>query len=95
MNNIAHLDLKPENILFDKDLRLKLADFGFATVTKGETEGSSGTKRFYMSPEAFIGDKYNAFKADIFSAGVILFILMTRQVLFNFANFKYELYWKF
>lgn len=77
---IAHRDLKPENLLFDNDFNLKLVDFGFAYVyKKGENPRTMmrtelGTKG-YMAPEILDHEKYTE-AADIFAAGVILFICL-------------------
>ena len=73
----AHRDLKPENVLLSEDFVLKIADFGFATLFDGinllKTE--CGT-RSYMCPEILKGQKYSGTAADIFSSGVILFIIL-------------------
>ena len=74
-NKVAHRDLKPENLLLDEEMSLKLADFGFATLFDEETKNKTklGTER-YMSPELLNKKPYSASKADVFAAGVILFI---------------------
>ena len=78
VNNIAHRDLKPENLLLDENLNLKLADFGFATIVEDGEKNKTrlGTER-YMCPELFTKTPYDAQKADIFAAGVILFIFFS------------------
>lgn len=77
-HNIAHRDLKPENLLLDENLNLKLADFGFATIVEDGEKNKTrlGTER-YMCPELFTKTPYDAQKADIFAAGVILFIFFS------------------
>jgi serine/threonine protein kinase len=49
--SIAHRDLKPENILFDKDFRLRVADWGFGTIFKEGRKNQTilGTES-YMAP---------------------------------------------
>jgi len=78
---IVHRDIKPSNILIDKSGRLKLVDFGLATIagsdklTKtGSTLGTIG----YMSPEQVKGDETDN-RSDIFSFGVILYEMLTCQ----------------
>ncbi|KAJ3672479.1 hypothetical protein LUZ60_007200 [Juncus effusus] len=76
---IVHRDLKPENILLVSDLsysQIKLADFGLATYIKPgqKLHGTVGSP-FYISPEVLSGG-YNE-KADIWSCGVILYILLS------------------
>ena len=73
---VVHRDLKLENILVDDGLNLKIADFGFATYKKiGKLKSYRGTKT-YMAPEIKEGKTYDGRQADIFSAGVILFIMV-------------------
>lgn len=89
-HNIAHRDLKPENILLEEKgstLCIKLVDFGAAvrldeTTRRREVIGSS----FYISPEALEGN-YTP-KCDMWSAGVILYILLCGQPPFNGASDK-------
>jgi len=78
-NGIAHRDLKPENLLFDAQFNLKIVDFGFSynfnkNGMKTMMRTELGTKG-YMAPEIINGVKYDE-KADIFAAGVILFIML-------------------
>jgi serine/threonine protein kinase len=75
---IAHRDLKPENLLMDDKFRLKIADFGFSnivTTTQKVMYTECGTPG-YMAPEMFLHKGYEGRVADIWSAGVILFIML-------------------
>ncbi|MCL7041212.1 hypothetical protein MKW94_001410 [Papaver nudicaule] len=79
-NGVIHRDLKPENILLPTEgscLPIKLADFGFATYVqpKEKLHGVYGTS-YYMAPEVLTGWGYDQ-AADIWSAGVILYILLS------------------
>ena len=85
---IVHRDLKPENILLDKNLNVKIADFGFASYKKIKTlETYRGTKT-YMAPEIKEEKVYDGRKSDIFSLGVILYILV--HGIFPFGEAKKE-----
>lgn len=75
---VAHRDLKPENLLFDEDFMLKVSDFGLAREAKGDLgnfrlQTRVGTEG-YKSPEMETGD-YNGLQADMFAAGVVLFVM--------------------
>ncbi|XP_016490135.2 phosphoenolpyruvate carboxylase kinase 1-like [Nicotiana tabacum] len=73
---VAHRDIKPDNILFNDGNELKLADFGSAECFReGELmSGVVGTP-YYVAPEVLSGRDYNE-KVDIWSAGVILYIML-------------------
>ncbi|MCE3049964.1 Phosphoenolpyruvate carboxylase kinase 1 [Datura stramonium] len=73
---VAHRDIKPDNILFNDWNELKLADFGSAqNFRDGELmSGVVGTP-YYVAPEVLAGRDYNE-KVDIWSAGVILYIML-------------------
>ncbi|CAH9121669.1 unnamed protein product [Cuscuta epithymum] len=76
---IVHRDLKPENILLAtraSSSPIKLADFGLATFIKpGESLRGTVGSPFYIAPEVLKGGYNEA--ADIWSAGVILYILLS------------------
>jgi serine/threonine protein kinase len=136
---ICHRDIKPENILLDSDDRVKIADFGFASIMepeKGSDFGFDDEKRTrlssiaenecngdtiqplrdfvpdcsdspkvhkfknmsskimqkmstmcgttqYMAPEIVNRDSYRGDKADIWSCGVVLFVLVTGYLPFD------------
>jgi serine/threonine-protein kinase len=78
---ICHRDIKPNNILVNKDLCLKLIDFGIAKLPESHlTLGSEimGTP-IYMAPEAFDSTHSVDFRADIFSIGVLTYELLLGQ----------------
>ena len=79
--NIVHRDLKPENILLDSqdktNLDIKISDFGFACFFNPD-EGLDLVlgSPIYMAPEIILKEKYND-KVDIWSIGVITYMLLT------------------
>ena len=95
--NIVHRDLKPENILFteeDNDINnntIKIIDFGLSRkFTRNKLSSPVGTC-YYVAPEILIKD-YSE-KCDIWSAGVILYILLSGEPPFNGSNNK-SIYYK-
>ncbi len=85
-----HRDLKLENILVDDSMNLKVADFGFATYKKINKLNSYRGTMTYMAPEIKEGKTYDGRQIDIFSTGVILFIIV--QGIFPFKEAKRDEY---
>ena len=87
---VVHRDLKLENILIDDNLNLKLADFGFACYKNIDTLKSYRGTMTYMAPEIKEGKQYKGTQVDMFSIGVILFIIV--QGIFPFKEARKEEY---
>ena len=100
----AHRDLKLENILLDKWFNVKIGDFGFCTLLKRNLKNFLGTF-CYAAPEILMRKKYDGKKIDIFSLGIILFVIVTGKKFFlmketeffylNYKNNAKENYEKF
>ena len=79
---IVHRDLKSPNLLLAVDWTVKVADFGTSRVMRGDclsTKGDAGTTN-WMSPEVLRGDTARiSEKCDIWSYGVILYEIVTRE----------------
>ena len=81
--NVAHRDLKLENILIDDLLNLKLCDFGFAVNKNIHALNQYRGTKTYMAPEIKLGKQYDGEQVDMFSMGVILFIIVQGIFPFN------------
>ncbi|KAK7049784.1 Serine/threonine-protein kinase Chk1 [Halocaridina rubra] len=96
---VTHRDLKPENLLLDENDRLKVTDFGMATLFRHqgkerELDRRCGTKP-YMAPEVLLRP-YNAEPADIWSCGVVLVALLAGELPWDEPTFSCPEYtsWK-
>jgi len=82
---VTHRDIKPSNILIDKDGRVKIVDFGLATIEgtdKLTKIGSTVGTLHYMSPEQTRGEEVDH-RSDMFSVGVVLYEMITGQLPFR------------
>lgn len=87
-NLVVHRDIKPSNVLVDKDGQVKLLDFGIATLLQGEgaapaatrltLEGGAALTPLFASPEQISGGAVTT-ATDVYSLGVLLFLLLTGQ----------------
>jgi hypothetical protein len=81
-HNIVHRDIKPANLLMQPNGRVKLTDFGVArlqdTADMTRTQGAIIGTLKYMSPEQVQGRPIDS-RADLFSAGVVLYQLLTNH----------------
>lgn len=88
---IVHRDLKPENVLLDKNKKnVKIIDFGFSNLIKDNSYklGTFCGSIAYAAPEVLSSKKYDGKKADIWSLGVMLYVMLVGQVPFKSRHVK-------
>ncbi|NWR70157.1 SNRK kinase, partial [Centropus unirufus] len=86
--HVVHRDLKPENVVFFQEQGVvKLTDFGFSNrFQPGKMLTTSCGSLAYSAPEILLGDEYDAPAVDIWSLGVILYMLVCGHPPFQEAN---------
>lgn len=87
---VVHRDVKPQNILLLSNGTIKVADFGIATFSCGETKTMTDAaigSVHYISPEQARGDATDD-KTDIYAAGVVLYEMLTGRVPFESDSAK-------
>ena len=80
--HIAHLDIKPENLLIGQNYSLKITDFDQAQTLQSSSCVSVGTSG-YRAPEIIQRKCTNIFAADVYSAGVVLYVMVAKQLPFG------------
>jgi len=80
LKEIAHLDIKPENLLVGMDFQLKISDFDHS-IRKGQSQIPTKGTLYYRAPEIIKEACEDYYAADIYSAGVILFLLKSGGML--------------
>uniref|UniRef100_A0A8C7PZ38 non-specific serine/threonine protein kinase n=1 Tax=Oncorhynchus mykiss TaxID=8022 RepID=A0A8C7PZ38_ONCMY len=83
-HHIVHRDLKTENLLLDTNMNVKLADFGFGNFyNSGEPLSTWCGSPPYAAPEVFEGKEYEGPQLDIWSLGVVLYVLVCGSLPFD------------
>ncbi|CAG5131776.1 unnamed protein product [Candidula unifasciata] len=87
--HIVHRDLKAENLLLDANMNIKIADFGFGNFFEpNELLATWCGSPPYAAPEVYEGKKYLGPQIDIWSLGVVLYVLVCGALPFDGANFQ-------
>ncbi|KAG2672916.1 hypothetical protein I3843_13G056400 [Carya illinoinensis] len=94
---VYHRDIKPENLLLDENEDLKVSDFGLSALADSKRQDgllhtTCGTPA-YVAPEVINRKGYDGAKADIWSCGVVLYVLLAGYLPFHDSNLM-EMYRK-
>ena len=85
--NISHRDLKPENLLLDDRKTIKIVDFGLSNlIENGELLKTPCGSPCYAAPEMISGKRYSGFTSDLWSVGIILFVMLCGFLPFDEDN---------
>merc|ERR1712196_745426 len=93
---VCHRDLKPENLLLDQRGVLRISDFGLAVWVQGSSRtdehgGGHAKARLYTNcgtphyaaPEVIAEGGYDGFIADVWSCGVVLYVMLCGKLPFE------------
>ncbi|KAM3256683.1 hypothetical protein ACQJBY_049237 [Aegilops geniculata] len=87
---VYHRDLKPENLLLDENENLKVSDFGLSALSESKRQDgllhTTCGSPAYVAPEVIGKGGYDGAKSDIWSCGVILFVLVAGYLPFQGQN---------
>jgi len=86
--NIVHRDIKCENVFLTATLNIQIGDFGFARIMKNNSEMSKtycGSEA-YSSREILLAIPYEPKKADVWSLGVVLYVMLNKSMPFYDEN---------
>ena len=86
-NYITHRDLKPENLLLSNNMDIKIIDFGLSNIyEKNKLLKTACGSPCYAAPEMLQGKEYNGLSVDLWSAGIILFFMVSGTLPFDDIN---------
>eukprot|EP00808_Paulinella_micropora_P024146 g61469.t1 len=86
---IAHRDLKPGNIIISLQGNVKVVDFGLALTVPTDSDirfvqdGKHCGSPHYLAPELYLPGKFNPFLAELWSLGIILYVMAAGYVPFD------------
>jgi PAS domain-containing protein len=83
-HGVIHRDVKPKNILVDMQGNLKLIDFGMSNwIEEGKLRSTFCGTPAFASPEIILGIKYTGTQVDVWSTGVVLYLMVTGRYPFE------------
>ena len=94
---IAHRDIKPANFIVATDNQVKILDFGIAKILAEESRNLTKTgmrmgSLYFMSPEQVRGDKDISHRTDIYSLGLMYYVMLTGEYPLENLTSEYIIY---
>ncbi len=83
---VIHRDIKPSNVIIDEEGRARITDFGIAVLVGEKRLTATGTPigtAVFMSPEQILNPSEIDHRSDVYSAGIVLYEMLTGDVPFN------------